>query len=238
MSFQTLYKPAHRQSTDLLTAAANYEAEQKRAAAAAAVEHTEDQFFSSLTEDDLMSAVGTKAAQDSRSMAASILTEWASDESADLSDLDSLIFGAVIDDEDAEADDLTDEQGQAFDELVDLIGEFVIAQGVSAKQAQNMLEDGDEKAALDVAEKIRNAISENSAEELVADFAVRDQMIMSAVTKVVRNGKVKFKRKRTRKVILNAAQKAGLRKARTRAHTAAAKAHRRKSMRVRKSRGI
>lgn len=238
MSLDLHYKPAGHGGSDLLTAAANAEAQKKAAAAAAEVEHTEEQFFSSVTEDDLLSAVSTKAGQDERSMAASILVQWASDESAELSDLDGLVFGAVLEDEDAEIEDLSDDQAQEYDALVDVVGEFAISVGASAAQVQNMIEDGDEKAALDVAEIVRTAISKNGADELIADFAVKEQMLMSAVVKVIRNGKLKFKRKRTRKVILNAAQKAGLRKARMRAHTAASKANRRKSMRIRKSRGL
>lgn len=238
MSLDQHYKPTGHGGSDLLTASANAEAKKKAAEAAAQVEHTEEQFFSTVTEDDLLSAVSTKAGQDARSMAAAILVQWASDESAELSDLDGLVFGAVLDDEDAEIDDLSEEQAEEYDAMVNVLGEFAIAVGASAAQVQNMLEDGDEKAALDVAEIVRSAISKNGADELVADFAVKEQMIMSAVVKVIRDGKVKFKRKRTKKVILNAAQKAGLRKARMRSNTAAAKANRRKSMRIRKSRGL
>lgn len=241
MSLQNNYSPSFVASSKcLLTAASQAEENKKAAAAAAAVELTEQQFFSSVTEDDLLSAVSTKADQDARSMAAAIMVQWASDESAELSDLDGLVFGAVLedDDSDAEIEDLSDDQADEYDALVNVLGEFAISVGVSEKQVQNMIEEADEKAALDVAEKIRNAISEHGADELISDFAVSEQMIMSAVVKVVRDGKVKFKKKRTRKVILNAAQKAGLRKARMRAHTAASKASRRKSMRIRKSRGL
>ncbi len=202
-------------------------------------ETTEAMFLSSVSEDVLLSAVDKRAVQDLRAQAAAIALQWAADESSELSDLDALLYGAVMDDPEEEIDELTDEQLDQFDVLSEQVSDFLVTGiGIDEKLVQNAFEESDEKAALDVAEKVRASVTENGADELIADYAVREDLLMSAVVKVVRAGKVTLKRKRMRKVILNAAQRQSLRKARLKAHTASAKASRRKSNRIRKNAGL
>lgn len=213
------------------------------AAPAASVEEvSEKQFLSSVDEQTLLSAVSAKANQDDRSLAASIAVEWANDNGAELGDLYAMIYAAVAagdDSDDEELDELTPEQDEHYETLLELVGDVLISVGgASAKSVQTMLDEDSEDAALDVAEKMRSAIKETSADELIADYAVKEELLMSAMKKVVRDGKVKFIKKRVRKVRLSAAQRAGLKKARLRSNTAAAKAKRRKSNRIRTNSGL
>lgn len=234
MSLAKVYKPAGlvgNNMIDAMHAAQASQAQQKQ-------EVTEAMFLSSLGDEQLLSAVESKATQDIRSEAAAIATQWAQDEASELADLDAMVFGAVLDDDEADIDELTEAQDAEYNELYALIGEFMGSVGADSRLIQNAMEEGDEKAALDIAETIRDAISKQGADELVADFAVRESLILSAMKKVVRGGKVTFIRKRTRKIRINAAQRAALRKARTKAHTAAAKAMRRKSNRIRAKAGL
>jgi len=75
-------------------------------------------------------------------------------------------------------------------------------------------------------------------EDIIGNYAISNQPIMEAVVKVIRAGKVTLKKKRIRKVKLSAAQKAGLKKARRKAFTGAAKLKRKKSMKIRAKRGM
>lgn len=205
-------------------------------------EVSEKQFLSSVDDQTLLSAVSAKANQDDRSLAASIAIEWATDNGAELGDLYAMIYAAVVagdDSEDEELEELTPEQDEHYETLLELVGDVLISVGgASAKSVQTMLDEDSEDAALDVAEKMRSAMKETSADELIADYAVQEELLMSAMKKVVRNGKVKFIKRRIRKVRLSAAQRAGLKKARLRSNTAAAKAKRRKSNRIRTNSGL
>lgn len=234
MSLDKVYKPGGLVGTNMIAAMHAAQASQ----AQQNQEVTEVMFLSSLGDEQLLSAVEGKATQDIRSEAAAIAVQWAQDEASELVDLDAMVFAAVLEDDEADIDELTAEQDAEYNSLYALIGEFMGSVGADSRLIQNAMEEGDEKAALDIAETIRNAISKDGADELVADFAVRESLILSAMKKVVRGGKVTFIRKRTRKIRINAAQRAALRKARTKAHTAAAKAMRRKSNRIRAKAGL
>jgi hypothetical protein len=200
---------------------------------------TEQMFLSSVDDESLLSAVSAKADQDNRAVAASIAIEWALDSSSELADLYALVYAAVLDDEDADDVDLSPEQDEQYDTLLDLIAEtFVSIGGAPEKTVQTMLDDDNEEAALSVAEKLREATKSSSVDELVADFSVREELIASAMKKVVRNGKLTLIKKRTRKVRLSGPQRAALKKARLRANTAASKAKRRKSNRIRSRAGL
>lgn len=210
--------------------------------AASTEEVSEKQFLSSMDDKTLLSAVSAKANQDDRSLAASIAIEWATDNGAELGDLYAMIYAAVAAGDDSEAEELeelTPEQDEHYETLLELVGDVLISVGgASAKSVQTMLDEDSEDAALDVAEKMRSAMKETSADELIADYAVQEELLMSAMKKVVRDGKVKFIKRRIRKVRLSAAQRAGLKKARLRSNTAAAKAKRRKSNRIRTNSGL
>ena len=118
-----------------------------------------------------------------------------------------------------------------------------------------------EKEADNAAARIGKALSEAMDEEqaddgaLISSFAEGEDAILESVAddetlhgileatykrkKVVRDGKVQIVRKRVSgKARLSAAENASLRKARRKAHTAAANLKRRKSMRMRERRGL
>lgn len=214
------------------------------AASAAAAEPdpepiSEQVFLSSLNEDSLLSAVAAKAEQDDRALAASIAIEWALDSSSELADIYALIYAAVLDDDEADDVELTPEQDEQYETLLTLTADaFINIGGNTEKSVQAMLDDESEEAALSVAEKIREATKASSVDELVADFSVHEELIASAMKKVVRNGKLKLIKKRTRKIRLSAPQRSALKKARLRANTSAAKAKRRKSNRIRSRAGL
>jgi len=74
-------------------------------------------------------------------------------------------------------------------------------------------------------------------DQFIANYSVRENMMLEAVRKVVRDGKVKYIKKPLRKRRMSSAQKAALKKARRKANTGAAKRARRKSMGIRKKVG-
>lgn len=154
--------------------------------------------------------------------------------------LDALLVGFVVDDEDAEEfDDLTDEQVEQYEVLAETLVDAFTKLGAAKANAEAAV-GGDDDAAQELGDFLADKMESNEKtdDEIVAKFAVEDGMIFEAKKRVVRGGKVKMIKKRIRKVRLSSAQRGALKKARRKAHTSAAKRTRKKSMRIRKSRGM
>lgn len=194
----------------------------------------------------MFEAVEERAAGDLRSIAASLIAGWLEDGQPEAIDFEELaIFMSELDDvpEDVE---FTDEQLDAYYEAVSALADAAVSMGADQDDVTAMLEDEDD----DAASRVFDALSEGSdnMDESIAEYTLfggEDDPMFEAVAnrggkrkKVIRNGKVKIIRKPPRRKRLNAAQKGALKKARRRAHTSMAKMRRKKSMTIRKKRGM
>ncbi|MGI3093912.1 hypothetical protein ACRTEP_20990 [Vibrio diabolicus] len=199
---------------------------------------TEQAFFESVeTKDALFESVSAMATSQARQDAAAAVVQWVEGGDADYEELDALLFGMVEggdSDEEAELDDIQNEQ---YEQLTKFASEFMATfSGVDGADVALMGEDDD--AAERVYEALESALSDVDSDEAIADFAVRESVMMESMKKVIRDGEVTYVKKRKRKRRMSAAQKAALKKARRKSNSSAARAARKKSMRARKSRGM
>lgn len=204
----------------------------------APVEVTEEELFSSVdTDEQLLSAVQETASKNQRSLAASIACEWAASGETDAESLGSMIVSSISDDDD-EAD-LSDEEQDDVHALMSSVSEFLVTnKALDLSAAQALFDDGCDDTANAAAKALLSSLQGKSSDEAVADFAERESFILSAVKKVIRDGKVELIKTKKRKKRMSPAQKAALKKARKKAHGSAGKAARKKSNRMRKSRGM
>ncbi len=155
-------------------------------------------------------------------------------------------FGALSDAAATIADldgdeEFSDDEQAYYNDLLTEVGYALTALGADAGNIQSFIdnEDDEEGAKLGafLSEKMQGV--EQDDETLITDYAVSNQPIMESMVKVVRNGQIAFKKKRIgRPHKMTAAQKAGLKVARRRAFTGAAKLARAKSIRMRRKRGM
>ncbi|HHF3138061.1 TPA: hypothetical protein ACPJ18_004197 [Vibrio alginolyticus] len=195
---------------------------------------TEQAFFESVeTKDALFESVSAMATSQARQDAAAAVVQWVEGGDADYDELDALLFGMVEGGDSDEEVELDDTQNEQYEQLTKFASEFMATfSGVDS--ADVALMDEDDSAADRVYEALENALSDVNNSEAIADFAVRESVMMEAKERVIRNGKPTYINKRKRKRRMSAAQKAALKKARRKAHTSAAKASRAKSMNLRK----
>lgn len=194
----------------------------------------------------MFEAVEQRAAGDTRSIAASLIAGWLEDgqpEAADFEDL-AIIMSEL--DEVPEDVEFTDEQLDAYYEAMSALADAAVAMGADQDDVTAMIEDDDD----DAASRVFDSLSEGSdnMDESIAEYTLfggDDNPMFEAVAnrggkrkKVIRNGKLKIIRKPPRRKRLNAAQRGALKKARRRAHTSMAKTRRKKSMLIRKKRGL
>ncbi|HHY0551950.1 TPA: hypothetical protein ACVU5P_004269 [Vibrio parahaemolyticus] len=189
-------------------------------------------FFESVTDDMLLEAVSKTAETNLRSNAASAVMTWIDEGDASYDELDALIYGfAAGDDEELDDDELAD-----YNAMMQFTYEFLVSNGADASQVQSMEESAD--AAEAVFNSVKESVKAKDESELIADFSVRENMMLEAKKKVIRDGEVKYVKKKTKKHRQTPAQKQALKKAQKKSNTSAAKAKRRKSNRVRKSHGM
>ena len=205
-------------------------------------EVTEQHFFESLVAGDeegegeeldpYFEAVSKQAATVSRADAMAGVIEWleGTDPSAD--SFEAMAQG-LADLDDDEGDMSKSEQAE-FDATLTTMAQALVFLGVSAEMASSVADDDDD-AAEKAFKTATDAKSGKDDSELIADFSVRESMMLEAVKKVIRDGKVVKIKKRTTKKRQSPAQKQALKKARMKAHSSSAKASRRKSLKKRKS---
>jgi hypothetical protein len=137
-------------------------------------------------------------------------------------------------------EEFSDDEEAFYNDLLTEVGYALTALGADADNVQTFIDDEDDAAGAKMgaflADKMQSV--EEDDETLITNYAVSNAPIMESMIKVVRAGKVVLKKKRLRKVKLSAAQKAGLKIARRRAFTGAAKLKRKKSMKIRRKRGL
>ncbi len=180
---------------------------------------------------------------------AAIIQQWV--ETDDLDDgetcadrLLALMIGIADENHDGEITD--DEQG-VLDMALNAAWDYLSGKGVSDEDLDVLLNDWDG----DVADRVRDLVASvlpEGEEDSAADidnfaFSAADQepALDAAYKKVmaVRGGKkVRIRKRVSGTVRLSAAQKVGLRKARMKSHSATARMHRAKSMRIRRKSGL
>ncbi|MCY6932031.1 hypothetical protein OYC22_16890 [Escherichia coli] len=191
-------------------------------------------------ETAMMEAVESRAQGDMRSLAASMLAGWVEDGDPEADSFDALAItmaGLADIDEDT---DFTDEQVDAYNDALAALADAAVALGADQDDVTEMIDDEDDSAA----ERVYDALSESDADMMEAAIAIYtvaggDSAMLEAVRKkVVRDGKVTIIRKRPRPRRMTSLQKQALKKARRKAHTSVANINRKKSMRIRKKRGL
>lgn len=157
----------------------------------------------------------------------------------------ALMIGIADEDQDGELDD--DEQA-VLEAALECAWDYLAQKGVDEEDIDALLNDFDTDAADRVRDLVASVLPEGS-EESDADidgFAFGDDDSVSATMDAaykmkvaVRGGKkVRIRKRVSGTVRLSAAQKLGLRKARMKAHSSAAKMRRKKSMKIRQKANI
>ncbi len=200
-------------------------------------EITETAFFESAASSDLMlEAIDKAGNQAMRADAMAVVLAYLDDGDDSAEALDLYAQALADSDEDGEIGDPEQEDYELF---LTLMAEALAALGVPAKVAMAAM-DGDDDAAAKAYTAASDFVEASEADEddLIAEFSVRESMILEATQKVIRDGKVKLIKKPLKKKRLSSAQKSALKRARMKAHTGAAKRARAKSMKARRSRGM
>ncbi|WP_348893327.1 hypothetical protein [Escherichia coli] len=188
----------------------------------------------------MLEAVESRAQGDMRSLAASMIAGWVEDGDPEADSFDALAItmaGLADIDEDT---DFTDEQIDAYNDALAALADAAVALGADQDDVTEMIDDEDDSAA----ERVYDALSESDTDMMETAIAIYtvaggDSAMLEAVRKkVVRDGKVTIIRKRPRPRRMTSLQKQALKKARRKAHTSVANINRKKSMRIRKKRGL
>ncbi len=183
------------------------------------------------------SRIGDLGGMQMRSQAMAAVLTWVDDGDLTIEALEAIAQGLADVDGDGELDD---DEAADLEELFDGIAAAFVALGANQDNVDAFLGDGDNEECDKLGEFLATKLDGIDADDetLVSRFAARDQLVAEAMKKVVRGGKVKWIKKRTRKVRLTAAQRAGLKKARRKANTGAARLARKKAMKIRKQKGL
>lgn len=198
----------------------------------------EKTFFDSAEATTAMADAMDKAAMQSmRADCMAMITEWVADGDDSADSLDAYAQAMADADEDGEIN--PDDEQAVYECCLTMMAEAMVYLGVPANVATDAM-SGDDAAAAQAFIATGDALAADGVDEeaLISEFSVRETVMLEAVVKVVRDGKVKMIRRPLRKKILSAAQRAGLKKARMKANTGAARLARRKSMKLRVSRGL
>lgn len=137
--------------------------------------------------------------------------------------------------------DITDDEQDIVDVALNAAFEYLVSQGVPEEDAGGLLNDWDEDAAIRVRDLLASSLGDDESGEAIDNFIFGDEAtepVLDAAYKkklAIRNGRKTFVMKRVSGTVrLSAGQKAAIRKAGMRAHSATAKARRLKSSRMRR----
>lgn len=198
-------------------------------------EQTETAFFESVSEDSMLESIQKFATVNERMSAGSACVQWAQGGESSFDTLDAMLYGMAGG---QDGEDLTDGQAAMYESLQAHASEFLTTVGGAKSHQLTEMQEGDEEVTDAIFESLSSALDNVDSDEAIAEFAVRESMMMEAKKKVIRDGKVTYINTKKRKRRMSAAQKAALKKARAKAHTGAAKAARKKANRMRSSRGL
>lgn len=183
-------------------------------------------------------AIDDFAKKQIRSQAMACALSWVENGDYSFAALDGSV--ATIADLDGDEEFSADEEAY-YNDLLSETGDALTALGAEVDNVQAFIdnEDDEEGAKLGgyLSEKMQSV--EDDDETLISHYAVSNAPIMESMIKVIRAGRIMLKKKRIgRPHKMTAAQRAGLKVARRRAFTGAAKLARAKSMRLRRKRGM
>ncbi|WP_050978650.1 hypothetical protein [Edwardsiella tarda] len=182
----------------------------------------------------MLESVSRMADESERSSAAAAVLEWATSGEATFFAFDDMAMGLADILDDAEP---SDEQVEEYNSYLNLMAQAAIMFGAKKADVMTMIDDEDDTAAEAVMDAL-GSLSDDDTDEAITAFTLKTDLLLEAKIKVVRDGKVTLIPKKVRKTHLSGAQRAALKKARTKAHTSAAKMARRKSMRLRHKAGL
>lgn len=202
-----------------------------------------------LTENEgKLSAAALYARQNIALNTVAALQAWASDDFDDeehqAENLFALFLGIADVDDNGE---IGEDEEVIIDAAVAAAHDYLAKKGVSEDDLQALLNDWDDAAAERVRDYLMGELPEGEDAELsdMDDFVFSDEdnaSIFDAVYKkavVMRNGKKQMIKKRVSGTVhLSAAQKAGISKAHSKSHSAAANAQRARSMKMRSKMGL
>lgn len=197
-------------------------------------------------------AVDTMAGSQIRSMAMAAVLSWVEDGNFSFLALDEYVLGVADLDGDYE---IAGDEEDLYNEVWANVPDAMLSLGASVEDVTALADGENDEAGSRVGAALAAFLegAESSDDELISAFATTEDAVMESCVagqdavfeaaykkmKMVRGGKVVIARKRiSGKVRLSATQKAGLKKARLKSNNAAARLSRKKSLRVRKQRGM
>lgn len=191
---------------------------------------SEKLMFESVDEELVLESISKTADVSLRSNAMAAVIAFAEEGMNTAEELDLMAVGMADLDEDGE---VSEPEQEDYEESLNAMADALEHLGLEASVIEKSFEDDD--AAEEVALHVANYLDDlDDQDQYIANYSVRENMMLEAVKKVVRDGKVKYIKKPLRKRRMSAAQKAALKKARRKSNTGAAKRARRKSMKLRK----
>lgn len=172
-----------------------------------------------------------------RSDAMAIALTWVEEGDYSVSALAALVSGVADVDGD---NDISESEEELYADLMKMAADSFLSLGGNEANIKAVIESEDDDAAIKLGAYLSKRLDDTTKDDdtLIAEYAVKKSLIMDSTQRVVRDGKVVLKKIPLRKKRLSAAQRAALKKARKKAHSAAARRSRAKSMRTRKSRGL
>lgn len=187
--------------------------------------------FESMDEALINESISKTADMPMRSNAMAAVMAFAEEGMNTAEELDLMAVGMADVDEDGEVSEAEQED---YEESLNAMADALEHVGLSGEVIGKAF-DGDDEAAEEVALHVADYIDGlEDQDQYIANYSVRENMMLEAVRKVVRDGKVKYIKKPLRKRRMSSAQKSALKKARRKSNTGAAKRARRKSMSIRK----
>lgn len=208
-----------------------------------------------LKRQSILDAAGAAELADIRGQAVATFQQWATTPESDLDDGETLadrLFSMFAGLADQNMDgDVTDDEADLIQIAMDAGFDYLLGKGVTEADASALLNDGDSGAAERIAELLSGESStDDEAADDIDNFAfdedsqasLLDSAVFDAVYKrkmVVRGGrKVRVNKRISGTVRLTAAQKVAIRKAGMKAHSAAARMRRLKSVNLRAKFGL
>jgi hypothetical protein len=194
-----------------------------------------------LFEAATLEKIGDFAAMQTRAQGMSCALVWLDGQDYSYQALESLVSGIADLDGDGE---ISDEEDALFNDILNAAGGALITLGGLEENVKSFIDDEDDAAGKKLGNYVNgkmDGVSEDD-DDLVSGYAVMEDAVLEASyrrVRVVKDGKLVFKKKRIgRGKRLSAKQRMALKKARRKANTGAARAARKKAMRLRKSRGL
>jgi hypothetical protein len=206
-------------------------------AVAEVIETTEKLFFESVGNDLMLESIIQSQDTFARAQALAGVLQFGEDGGNTAQELDDLIQGlAGVDDE---SNDVTDDEQDDYEQSGDDVAEALSYLGIDDATVSAALDDDNDDAAETIGMAIAKALDNiDDQKDYISRYSVRETLMTEATVKVVRGGQVIRKKKRLKKRKMSGPQKRALKMARRKAHSGKARKARKKSNKMRSSRGL